>query len=118
MPFINYDQRRRLHGEEYMERLLRQESTNRLLRLMKYIELRKEYSVADFACGNAAMLELLYPKVKNYYGVDFSESAIKNAEKRKNKIGAKNAYFQCGSIQSFCNKNRGKFDVMQNLVCA
>ena len=105
------DNQLHLHGHEYMEKLLKAESSGRLLRLMQFIEIKKSYRVADFACGNAPMLDLLDQKVENYSGVDFSPPAINNAEARKNKLASKNSHFYCGSIQSFCNENIGKFDV-------
>ncbi len=98
-----------LHDKEYMDKLIRQES-NRLSRLQKFIEVRKDFTVADFACGNAPMLDILGPKIGNYYGVDFSSPAIKNAEKRRDKSGFSNAHFYCGSVQTFCNENPGRFD--------
>ena len=100
-----------LHGHEYMEKLLKAESSGRLLRLMQFIEIKKSYRVADFACGNAPMLDLLDKKVESYSGVDSSSSAINNAESRKSKLASENSYFYCGSIQSFCNENIGRFDV-------
>ena len=92
------DNQLHLHGHEYMEKLLKAESSGRLLRLMQFIEIKKSYRVADFACGNAPMLDLLYQKVENYSGIDFSPSAIKNAEARKNKLASGNSHFHCASI--------------------
>ena len=99
-----------LHGHEYMRNLLKAESSTRLSAVMQYVELEKNYTVADFACGNAPLLNLLGHAVENYYGVDFSPPAIKNAESRKSKLALQNAHLQCGSIKSFCNENYRKFD--------
>ena len=104
------DKQLHLHGHEYMSKLLKAESSARLLNVMQYVELEKNYTVADFACGNAPMLNFLGQKVKNYYGVDFSPSAINNAESRKSRLALQNAHFQCGSIKSFCNENYERFD--------
>jgi len=104
------DKQLHLHGHEYMSKLLKAESSARLLHVMQYVELEKNYTVADFACGNAPMLNFLGQKVKNYYGVDFSPSAINNAESRKSRLALQNAHFQCGSIKSFCNENYERFD--------
>ena len=50
--------------------------------MMQYIKLEKNYTVADFADGNAPMLNFLGRKVKNYFGVDFSlNSFVKKAMK-------------------------------------
>lgn len=100
-----------LHDQGYMNRLLAKESYSRIRNLLKYIQLKKEFAVVDFACGNGVILEFLYQKVGQYFGVDFSPSAIKNAELRKIQLGITNAEFFCESIQSFCEKNQGKFDV-------
>jgi cyclopropane fatty-acyl-phospholipid synthase-like methyltransferase len=98
-----------LHDKEYMDRLLSQES-DRLARLQKFIEVRNDFTIADFGCGNAPMLDVLGQKVGSYYGVDFSSAAIENAETRKDNSGFSNAHFNCGSVQTFCEENPGRFD--------
>jgi len=100
-----------LHDQGYMDRLLTKESNGRIMQLLKLIELKGDLVVGDFACGTGIMLEFLDQKVGEYFGVDFSPSAIKNAEIRKKKLGATNAHFFCDSIQSFCEKNQEKFDI-------
>ena len=110
-----------LHDQGYMDRLLTKESNGRIMQLLKLIELKGDLVVADFACGNGIMLEFLDQKVGEYFGVDFSPSAIKNAEIRKKKLGATNAHFFCDSIQSFCEKNQQKnahgmaFDISEHV---
>lgn len=104
------DQRLHLHGQEYMKRLLKQESRGRLPYLIDFVELDKEFVLADFGCGNAPVMELVSKEVRKYCGVDFSPAAIEFAKKRKNDIGAENAELYCGSIKSFCEKNSGRFD--------
>ena len=94
-----------LHDQGYMDRLLKNESCGRVLQLLKYIDLKGDPDVVDFACGNGIVLEFLYQQVGDYYGVDFSPYAIENAKIRKKKLGATNAHFFCESIQSFCKKN-------------
>jgi len=100
-----------LHDQGYMDRLLKNESCGRVLQLLKYIDLKGDPDVVDFACGNGIVLEFLYQQVGDYYGVDFSPYAIENANFRKKKLGATNAHFFCESIQSFCKKNLEKFDI-------
>ena len=68
-----------LHDQGYMDRLLTNESDGRIMQLLKLIELKGDLVVADFACGNGIMLEFLDQKVGEYFGVDFSPCAIKNA---------------------------------------
>jgi len=100
-----------LHDQVYMDRLLARESDSRIRQLLKLLELKGDLTVADFACGNGVMLEFLHGKFGEYFGIDFSPSAIKNAELRKKKMGVTNAHFFCDSIQSFCEKNQEKFDI-------
>ena len=100
-----------LHDKFYMDKLLANESNNRIAQLLRFMDLKKDMVVADFACGNGVLLEFLGQKIGEYYGVDFSQHAIKNAEFRMNKIRATKAYYFCETIQSFCEKNNEKFDV-------
>ena len=82
-----------LHDQRYMDRLLAKESYSRIGQLLKLIELKRDLTVADFACGNGVMLEVLHEKVGKYFGIDFSPSAIKNAELRKKKNGCNQCPF-------------------------
>ena len=104
------DNQLHLHGHEYMEKLLKAESSGRLLRLMQFIEIKKSYRVADFACGNAPMLDLLDQKVENYSGVDFSPPAINNAEARKKNWLRKIPIFIVGQFSLFVMR------VLKNLM--
>ena len=40
-----------LHDQRYMDRLLAKESYSRIGQLLKLIELKRDLTVADFACG-------------------------------------------------------------------
>jgi 2-polyprenyl-3-methyl-5-hydroxy-6-metoxy-1,4-benzoquinol methylase len=108
---LNYDERKKLHGEEYVKYFEKAQSPERLNRLIKYLDLKSNYVIADFACGSGLLLEYVAPKVKHYIGVDFSEIFIKCAKRKKEFLGIKNAEFECSSIQDFCNFNQGSFDV-------
>lgn len=53
-----------LYGEEYAESFAKTQSPRRLERLIKYIDVNKAQTVADFACGNGILMEHVAPKVK------------------------------------------------------
>jgi len=82
----------------------------RLIRLIKYIDFNKEDRVADFACGNGILLDLIYNKVFSYDGIDFSEDFIQLAKKRKDKNGIINAKFYCSDILEFCKDKTSLYD--------
>ena len=100
-----------LHGEEYVESY-RNKTPLRLDRLVKkHMKIDRTFSVADFACGNGMLMELLAPKVKSYIGVDFSEPFIKAANEKKEQLSIKNAEFVCADINEFCQRHLNTFDV-------
>ena len=101
---------RKLHGSSYVEHFERSQSPARLARLLRYIDLENAPVVADFACGNGMLLELVAPPVSAYVGVDFSEPFIESANDRKRRLGVDNASFCCSSIEDFCRENKGRFD--------
>lgn len=100
-----------LHGVNYVEKFEKEQSQMRLDRLIKYIDLSRAHTVADFACGNGMLMESVAPKVKTYVGVDFSEPFVDAANNKKNKLGIENAEFFCSTIQKFCLEHKDVFDV-------
>ena len=86
----SYNELKQLYGEKYVESYIKK-TPLRLLRLMKYIRIDRSFRVADFACGNAMLMELLAPKVKSYTGVDFSEPFIRAANEKKERLSIRNA---------------------------
>jgi 2-polyprenyl-6-hydroxyphenyl methylase/3-demethylubiquinone-9 3-methyltransferase len=107
-----------LHGDEYAKNF-DQSDSYRLERLIARMNISSHAKVVDFACGSGMLLEYIAPRVQSYVGVDFSEPFIKIANAKKNKFAsqskdnlwAKKARFECTSIQDFCRKNPGAFDV-------
>jgi 2-polyprenyl-6-hydroxyphenyl methylase / 3-demethylubiquinone-9 3-methyltransferase len=99
-----------LYEKDYVEKFEREQSPLRIKRLMQYIDLPKDSHVADFGCGNGMLLTSIYDKVRMYSGVDFSEPFIIAARNRQQSCGISNADFFCESIESFCSRNRDKFD--------
>jgi cyclopropane fatty-acyl-phospholipid synthase-like methyltransferase len=82
----------------------------RLRRLLPFFDLTPDASVADFACGNGVLLELIAARVREYVGVDFSEPFVRAAERRREARGLANARFECSDIVRFCEKRPNEFD--------
>lgn len=102
---------KRLHGQQYVDNYVAKQSPYRLERLLNYMNLNKSQDVADFACGNGIMMEVVAHCVKSYTGVDFSKEFIAAASRRKETLSITNADFVNSSIEDYCNANSGKFDV-------
>jgi len=102
---------KKIHGKQYVEKFVVNQSKYRIERLLRYITLQKGQVVVDFACGNGMLLEFVASQVKQYIGVDFSESFIKYANENKDILGVENAFFICSSIADFCRQNIDSFDV-------
>jgi len=107
----NHNELKQMHGVDYVQSYEQKASPKRLKRLMKHIGLNPNYMVADFACGNGLMMELVASHVKSYVGIDFSEPFIKAANKKRERLKIKNAKFICSDINSFCEKNKNKFNI-------
>jgi 2-polyprenyl-3-methyl-5-hydroxy-6-metoxy-1,4-benzoquinol methylase len=97
------------YDQEYVDKY-EKKPLFRISRLIKYIEIQKDYDVADFGCGNGFLMIFLHDKVRTYSGIDFSELFIESAKKRQKMLGAGNAEFFCESIEEFCSRNNEKFD--------
>lgn len=98
-----------LHSGEYVASY-EKKPLKRLSRLKKFLDLKKDYLVVDFACGNAMLLEVLQDSIKEYHGVDFSSDMIAAAKKRAEKLSFQNAYFYLEDIINFSENNKAKFD--------
>lgn len=83
---------------------------SRLKRLTKHFNLTEESVVADFACGNAMLLEVIHSSIKEYHGIDFSVEMIDAAKKRAKKLSLEDSFFYNEEIENFSNKNIGKFN--------
>ncbi len=104
------EQLKQLHGEKYVESFKKQ-SPMRLHRLIGYMKIDSTFSVADYACGDGILMELIAPKVKSYTGVDFSEPFIRAANEKKENLSINNAEFVCSDIDVFCQQRANTFDV-------
>jgi 2-polyprenyl-6-hydroxyphenyl methylase/3-demethylubiquinone-9 3-methyltransferase len=102
---------RQLHGQSYVDQFEKQQSVNRLQRLVSHFDLNRSQRAADFACGNGMIMEYVAPRVKEYVGVDFSTEFIAAANQRKERLKITNAEFVCASIEDFCREQGPTFDV-------
>lgn len=103
-------ERKKLHGEEYVA-VYKKKSPLRLERLLQFMKLDGACHVADFACGNGMLMELIATKVKFYTGIDFSEPFIQAANEKKERLSIHNAVFLCSDINEFCQSHQKAFDV-------
>jgi len=107
----SYDEQKALHGEQYVKNFVAEQTGyGRLNRLLKYIKLKKNDDVIDFACGNAILMPLISQQINSYTGIDFSEHFINAAEENKKKSFIKNAHFFCADINEYCSRHSNQFD--------
>ncbi len=104
------DDLKKLYGKEYVEKFSKIQSSFRIERFLKYVELNKNDRVVDFACGNGMLMQHIALRVSSYVGVDFSEEFIKEAIEKKGFLKIKNASFACSNINEFCENNIQSFD--------
>ena len=108
---LSENQRKKLHGKKYVELFKNGQSKFRLERVINSMNLKTEYNVVDFGCGNGMLLPLIKNRVSCYTGVDFSEEFIEAAKNQNLLASTKNAKFICKDVITFCNENRNTFDV-------
>src|SRR5687767_3873624 len=83
---MTVDENIRLHSGAYVSRYERH-SMARITRLASKMELRVDEDLADFACGNAMLLEATHDRVRHYHGIDFSADFIQASERRARELG-------------------------------
>lgn len=105
------DELKQLYGVKYVEAFEYNQCIKKFDRFIKFLELKPEYIVADFGCGNGMLMEHVAPKVSFYIGVDFSGLFIQAAEKRRESLGIKNAEFICSEMKDSCKRNPERFDI-------
>src|SRR3977135_311121 len=81
----------------------------RMRRMLPFFDLSGDEVVADFACGNGVLLELISPRVREYIGVDFSEAFVRAAERRRDAGGIRNGTFHNADTVSFCAARPHRF---------
>lgn len=102
-PETNKEELRDLYRSDYVSAYYRNPGP-RLERLVDRADLSNDMTVADLGCGNGLLLDVLHGRVRNYYGVDFSNEFIDEA--RQKHIGLESDRgdfsFHAQSIGGFC----------------
>ena len=104
------DELRAIYGQRYADQY-DPHAVERIQRLLPFFDLSGDEEVADFACGNGVLLELIGPRVRAYAGVDFSDAFVRAAERRREARGIRNGTFYCDEIVAFCTQHPNHFDV-------
>jgi 2-polyprenyl-6-hydroxyphenyl methylase / 3-demethylubiquinone-9 3-methyltransferase len=100
---------RNMYDASYAESYNKQD-TVRIERFLKHFEFNPTDIIADFACGNGLLLQIVHDKIKHYFGIDFSKEQIQFANKRIVEKNINNATFVCSGITEFCKENPNSFD--------
>jgi len=103
-----------LHSGDYVERY-RSKPISRVKNLVSRMKLTPETRIADFACGNAMLLQAIGDDFGSYDGIDFSPDFIAAAEEWAKETGRKRYRFHCCDIRDFCAQNPHAFDVATTL---
>ena len=107
---LSENQRKSLHGQDYVNKFINHQNSERIDRLLGLMNLNNEMQVLDIGCGNGMLLNALHLKIKNYVGVDFSQPFIDIANKSLENLLYDNAEFICADINEYCKKNTNRFD--------
>ena len=110
-PETPADGLRDLYREGYVT-AYHQEAGPRLERLVERMDLAPDLTVADLACGNGLLLDVVRSRVGRYFGVDFSEEFIEAARQRHAAAdrGGAEFSFHAQSIEAFCEAHPGEID--------
>jgi len=103
------DALRAIYDERYVDEY-DPHAVGRIRRMLPFIELSGREVVADLACGNGVLLEILSPLVRQYVGVDFSDAFVRAAERRRDAHHIRNGAFHCADIVPFCARHPNEFD--------
>ncbi len=106
---LSDDELRAIYDERYVD-VYDPHAVQRMQRLLPLFELSASDVVADFGCGNGALLELIAPRVRQYVGVDFSEPFVRAAERHRLARGIQNGSFRQQDIVAFCAEHQSRFD--------
>lgn len=99
-----------LHSGAYVERY-NSKPLDRVAGLAARMEIAEHDELADFACGNAMLLQVIGERAGVYHGVDFSPDFIAAAAAAADRLGIRNRHLHCCDIVAFCRRNPGRFDV-------
>ena len=100
---------RAIYDQQYVDQY-DPHAVGRMRRMLPFIELSGDDVVADFACGNGVLLEILSPLGRQYVGGDFSDAFVHAAERRRDERHITNGTFHCADIVAFCAEHPQAFD--------
>jgi 2-polyprenyl-6-hydroxyphenyl methylase / 3-demethylubiquinone-9 3-methyltransferase len=106
---LDKSQLRDIYTGEYVKAYHKTDN-NRLGRLVDSFDLKPSDIIADYACGNGLLLEVVHDRIHEYFGVDFSEEFISEAKIRSKEKNIKNGTFVKNDIITFCKENENKFN--------
>jgi len=101
-------QLRDFYREQYVAQY-HQADTGRLRHILAKVPLSTNDVVADLACGNGLLLETFTTSPKQYFGVDFSNEFIVDAQRRYAHLQTR-AQFICQDMVIFSKKHPKQFD--------
>ena len=103
-----------LHSGDYVERYKRK-SLRRVRNLVDRMEIKDGAEIADFACGNGMLLQVVGTRKGAYQGIDFSADFIAAAEDWARQSQLSNWQFHCRDIVGFCHSRAASFDIATTL---
>ena len=111
-PKIKDEDLRSFYRKDYVEKFSTSDyQVKRIRSVSEMIPFNQNDIVGDFACGNGIIADLIYGKIKEYYGIDFSSEFIDRFKERINTNAKfKNINAISDDIVSFCNSKANFFD--------
>lgn len=99
-----------LHSGDYVARYKRK-SLHRMRNLAALMAIPDDAEVADFACGNGMLLQVLGDRSGAYHGIDFSADFVATAREWAEESGLHNGFFHCADIVDFSARHPQAFDI-------
>ena len=106
---LSEDELRAIYDQNYVDQY-DVHALQRMRRMLPFFDVSADHVVADFACGNGVLCDLIGSRVRKYVGVDFSDEFIRAAEGRQKARGVHNAEFHRADIVAFCAEHPHEFD--------
>lgn len=103
-----------LHSGDYVERYNRK-PLDRVRNLAALMKLPANASLADFACGNGMLAQVMGQRQGTYVGVDFSPEFIASARDWATRNRLDGCTFECADIVEFCGRHPSSFDAAATL---
>ena len=98
-----------LHSGDYVERY-NSKPLDRVRALARRMDIPETAELADFACGNGMLAQVVGDRAGVLHGIDFSSDFIAAARGWADRSGLRNCRFYCEDILDFCARNQGRFD--------